>query len=83
MGGEGNEEADYLAKNAAHEDKVDIVLQYDLRIRIHFNHKQVSQRNVAEVLLNTGNSGKSKNQFCLQKKRLNDHNQVEAQGLWA
>ena len=28
MGVEGNEETDYLAKNAAHEDRVEIAQQY-------------------------------------------------------
>lgn len=33
MGMEGNEEADYLAKNTAHEDRVEIALQHGLSVQ--------------------------------------------------
>ena len=92
MSMEGNKEADYLAKNAAHRGQ-SRKCPTIWTVRIHFNHKQVSQRNMTEYMAkvkegvvflhNTENSGKSKKQFCLQKKRFSCHNQVEAWALWA
>ena len=61
---EGNEEADYLAKNATHEDKIEITLQYRLS-----EYTSVINKAVKEMWQNTWEmEKKGRSYFTIQKK---------------
>ena len=63
MGVEGNEKADYLAKNAAHDEKLEIVLQNGLS-----EYNSIINKSVKEMWQNTWEKEKKgRSYFTIQK----------------